>query len=63
MPFGRYEQRYITSLPVNYLEWFSRKGWPAGELGQFLATMYEIKINGIEDILHPIIREYRQNRF
>lgn len=51
MPFGKYKGRKITSLPVTYLEWFSREGFPAGNLGQFLATMYEIKINGLDDII------------
>lgn len=59
MPFGRYQNRFITDLPVNYLEWFSRKGWPDGQLGQFLSTMYEIKTNGLDGILDPIKKEYR----
>jgi uncharacterized protein len=59
MPFGQFEGRYITDLPVHYLEWFSRKGFPDGELGQYLATMFEIKTNGLNSILDPIIRDYR----
>lgn len=59
MPFGRFKGRFITELPVSYLEWFSRKGFPKGELGQYLATMYEIKINGLESLLTPIIRSQR----
>ena len=59
MPFGQYEGRYITDLPVHYLEWFAREGFPNGTLGQYLSTMYEIKTNGLNDILRPIIREYR----
>lgn len=60
MPFGQYEGRYITHLPVHYLEWFQRQGFPSGQLGQYLATMYEIKINGLEDILKPVIRKYQR---
>jgi uncharacterized protein len=59
MPFGQFEGRYITDLPVHYLEWFSRQGFPDGELGQYLATMFEIKTNGLNSILDPIIRDYR----
>lgn len=59
MPFGRYKGRYITQLPVNYLEWFSRKGFPKGTLGQYLSTMFEIKTNGLDDILTPIIKSFR----
>lgn len=59
MPFGRHEGWYVTDLPVHYLEWFQRKGFPAGMLGQYLSTMYEIKTNGLEAILKPIIRDHR----
>jgi hypothetical protein len=59
MPYGKYEGWYITSLPVHYLEWFQRKGFPDGRLGQYLATMYEVKINGLEGILQPIKKRYQ----
>lgn len=54
MPFGRFEGRQICNLPVSYLEWFARKGFPQGKLGMMLQTIYEIKINGLEDLLTPI---------
>ncbi len=60
MPFGRYEGSYITDLPVHYLEWFEREGFPAGKLGQQIGTMFEIKSNGIDAVLKPIIREHRR---
>jgi hypothetical protein len=41
-------------LPISYLEWFAAKGWPAGKLGQMLATVYEIKLNGLEYLLKPL---------
>ena len=59
MPFGKYEGYYITNLPVHYLEWFSRKGFPNGQLGQYLSTMFEIKTNGLDNILKPIIEKHR----
>ncbi len=62
MPFGKYEGWFITDLPVHYLEWFSREGFPNGDLGQYLSTMYEVKINGIENILDPIKKEFRRRR-
>lgn len=55
MPFGRFKDRIIYQLPVSYLEWFCAKGFPKGRLGVLLATMYEIKINGLEDLLRPLI--------
>ena len=54
MPFGRFEGRLLCNLPVSYLEWFARKGFPQGKLGMLLQTIYEIKINGLEDLLTPI---------
>lgn len=60
MPFGKYNDWFITDIPVHYLEWFQRKGFPEGQLGQYLSTMYEIKTNGIEDILTPIKKKYRR---
>ena len=57
MPFGKHKGWYITDLPVHYLEWFNREGFPEGQLGQYLATMYEIKINGLEAILVPFQRQ------
>lgn len=54
MPFGRYQGSILADLPVSYLEWFQRKGFPDGKLGMMLATMYEIKSNGLEYLLHPL---------
>lgn len=54
MPFGRYKGTILANLPVSYLEWFQRKGFPDGKLGMQLATMYEIKSNGLEYLLEPL---------
>lgn len=54
MPFGKYKGRLICDLPVEYLEWFKREGLPDGKLGMLLSTIYEIKINGLEDLLKPL---------
>jgi uncharacterized protein (DUF3820 family) len=56
MPFGKYKDRLLCDLPVSYLEWFAAKGWPPGKLGQQIATIYEIKLNGLEDLLKPLRR-------
>lgn len=57
MPFGQYKGKLICDLPVSYLEWFMRKGFPPGKLGIQLQTMYEIKLNGLEALLHPLKNE------
>jgi uncharacterized protein len=54
MPFGKYKDIIICNLPVSYLEWFQRKGFPKGKLGMLLATMYEIRINGLTHLLEPL---------
>ncbi len=55
MPFGKYKGVVLRNLPVSYLEWFARKGFPAGKLGMQLSTMYEIKQNGLEYLLDKIV--------
>ena len=56
MPFGKYKDRLLCDLPVSYLEWFQRKGFPKGKLGMLLETIYEIKISGLEELLGPLKR-------
>jgi uncharacterized protein (DUF3820 family) len=56
MPFGKYKGLILCELPVSYLEWFAKKGFPAGKLGMMLATLYEIKINGLMYLLDPLRR-------
>lgn len=56
MPFGKYKGRLLYQLPVAYLEWFQRKGFPPGKLGILLQTLYEIKLNGLEYLLKPLLK-------
>ncbi|PST85046.1 hypothetical protein C7T94_02730 [Pedobacter yulinensis] len=57
MPFGKYKDTVLCSLPESYLVWFSNKGFPAGRLGMLLQTMYEIKLNGLEYLLTPLKKQ------
>lgn len=59
MPFGRYAGRRLAELPESYLIWFQTKGWPEGELGIMLRSMLEIKINGLEYLLRPLINRLK----
>ena len=62
MPFGRYSGRCLIDLPEPYLVWFSRQGFPKGRLGMLLATLFEIKANGLEPLLAPF-REKTDPRY
>jgi uncharacterized protein len=57
MPFGKYAGYYLIDLPESYVIWFRTKGWPEGELGIMLQSLLEIKINGLEHLLRPLIRD------
>jgi uncharacterized protein (DUF3820 family) len=61
MPFGKYKGTLLCDIPVFYLEWFNRKGFPKGSLGMLLSTIYEIKLNGLEELIAPLKKIARQN--
>lgn len=54
MPFGKYRGTAVLDLPEAYLVWFSTRGFPKGELGRILKLVYEIKLNGLEELLAPL---------
>jgi uncharacterized protein (DUF3820 family) len=54
MPFGKYANWRLVDLPENYVIWFSKKGFPKGELGEMLKAVYEIKVNGLEYLFTPL---------
>lgn len=54
MPYGKYKGRVIADLPGNYLNWFAREGFPAGEIGRLLALMQELDHNGLASLLEPL---------
>jgi uncharacterized protein (DUF3820 family) len=57
MPYGRYKGTLICNLPVSYLEWFNRKGFPKDKLGTLLQVQLEIKMNGLDYLLEPLKRK------
>ena len=57
MPFGKYEGKLLIELPENYLVWYQSKGFPKGKLGNQLAQMMEIKLNGLEKLIYPLVRK------
>lgn len=56
MPFGKYTGRRLLELPEPYLVWFQQQGFPKGKLGEQLALIYEVKLNGLEAMLKPLLK-------
>lgn len=54
MPFGRYEGRRLIDLPEPYIMWFHKTGYPKGELGELLALVYEVQLNTLQHLIHPL---------
>lgn len=57
MPYGKFQNRYLSDLPEFYLVWYRQKGFPAGKLGKQLQIVYEMQLNGLEGILVKIRKE------
>ena len=55
MPFGKYKGRILIDLPETYVVWFYQQGLPSGEMGKLLGLLYEIKLNGLEDLVRPLM--------
>lgn len=54
MPFGKYKGRDLIDLPEHYIVWYHAKGFPQGKLGKQLGLVYELKLNGLEYLIHGI---------
>ncbi|MCF8323176.1 MAG: DUF3820 family protein [Flavobacterium sp.] len=60
MPFGKYEGRYLIDLPEYYVVWYNNKGFPKGVLGEQLKLVYELKLNGLEELIRNIKKQFPQ---
>ena len=60
MPFGKYKDRYLVDVPEYYYVWFNQKGFPEGKLGRMMIQMHDIKINGLEELIYRIKRDFKQ---
>ena len=61
MPFGKFGPRDypprgvpIIDLPPEYLMWFKERGFPKGRFGELLATVFEYKEIGADEVFNPI---------
>lgn len=59
MPYGKYKGYLICNIPESYLLWYKDKGFPKGKLGDLMATMFEIRVNGLEYLLIPLKNQNR----
>jgi uncharacterized protein (DUF3820 family) len=55
MPYGKYKGKLLVEIPEAYFVWYRQTGFPKGKLGDQLGVMLEIKINGLEDLIYPLI--------
>ncbi|TXD46655.1 DUF3820 family protein [Polaribacter sp. IC073] len=58
MPFGKYQGRFLIDLPEHYIVWYKTKGFPNGKLGKQMELVYELQLNGLEDIIRKIRQDY-----
>jgi uncharacterized protein (DUF3820 family) len=58
MPFGKYKGVHLIDIPEYYIIWYKNKGFPKGKLGEQLQLIYELKLNGLEDVIRKIQKDY-----
>ncbi|TNF46814.1 MAG: hypothetical protein EP305_09885 [Bacteroidetes bacterium] len=57
MPFGKYKGHFLIHIPEPYLVWMKNEGFPKGKIGEQLALILEIKVNGLESLIYPLIKK------
>ena len=40
----------LFDLPLEYLCWFEKKGWPQGRIGELLRVLHQLKTDGCDEI-------------
>ena len=65
MPFGKFGPDHfpprgvpLYDLPVEYLLWFERKGFPRGRLGELMRMAHQLKVDGCDEVFD----EFRRKR-
>jgi len=54
MPYGKYKGYYLIDLPEHYIVWYNNNGFPKGQLGNQLRLVYELILNGLEDLVRKL---------
>lgn len=57
MPFGKFGPKHfppygvpLFDLSVEYLNWFQRRGFPKGRLGELLRIVHQLKVDGCDEV-------------
>ncbi len=58
MPFGKYKDHLILFIPESYIIWLLNNGTLNESLKTKLLLMKEIKDNGLEHLLKPLVNKY-----
>lgn len=56
MPFGKHQGQLLLYIPERYLIWLNGQEKVSGKLKNQLILMADIKLNGLEHILKPLIK-------
>lgn len=57
MPYGKYEGKFLIDLPEYYLVWLKNNRLPKGQLGEQILLVYELKLNGLEELIRNIKKQ------
>lgn len=58
MHFGKYKGFYLSDIPEYYFVWYRQKGFPPGKTGEQMQQVFELKLNGMEQLLREIRKRY-----
>jgi uncharacterized protein (DUF3820 family) len=64
MPFGKFGPSPnfpngvpICDLPYEYLRCFTKRGFPKGRLGELMSFVYQLKLDGAEDVFNLVRKQ------
>jgi uncharacterized protein len=63
-PFGKFGPDHfpprgvpLYDLPVEYLAWFERRGFPKGRFGELLRMVHQLKVDGCDEVFDELRRK------
>jgi len=61
MPYGKYKDQYLLFIPEQYIIWMLNNATLSSNLREKLLFIKEIKDNGLEHLLLPLIKKGNPN--